>query len=230
MSSGLECTRERWVWKELWTLGQPHCTFSALAQNYLGNGALYVICHPWKSISVSMIAIRTNPLRVCTQNMSLSFVFTLWKIAYLCIGYAIARDDGQLGAIYDHCSMNIHWWVEVPSQTSLLISTKILKGTYLTSRFCQPFSLKSAFLGDFVPFFVQNSCTKSWMLLKPSADKQNNSDHEMKNDIRWFSAGESEVLLKSYIFKPHCREIACDILLITVHTWTVCRPGSLTVW
>lgn len=172
MSSGLECTCERWVWKELWTLGQPHCTFSALAQNYLGNGALYVICHPWKSISVSMIAIQMNPLRVCTQNMSLSFVFTLWKIAYLCIGYTIAWDDGQLGAIYDQCSINIQtgklkyrpkYWL-CPNKPSDF-HKNLKRHIFNHSRFCQHFCLKSAFLGEFVPLFVQNSCTKSWMLL-----------------------------------------------------------------
>lgn len=36
--------------KRTMNLGTAPCTFSSLAQNYLGTGALCVICHPWKSI------------------------------------------------------------------------------------------------------------------------------------------------------------------------------------
>lgn len=47
MSSGLECTPERWVWKELWTLGRPPLYIVPACSRL----PLDVICHTCKSIN-----------------------------------------------------------------------------------------------------------------------------------------------------------------------------------
>ena len=70
-SSGPRMHMWKMTMKRTMDLGTARCTFWYAAHNYLGTGALCVICHPWKSISGSLITwSRCNLSTVWTNSDS----------------------------------------------------------------------------------------------------------------------------------------------------------------